>query len=408
MDARVVTREALQPFLESLTRHGYQIVGPRIRDGAIGLGLITTDRDLPVGWTDEQGPARYRLRERGDAAVFGYTVGPHSWKRWLSPPAATIWRVRRDDGGFAIEPPREPPPRQAFLGVRACELHALAILDRILLEGSYFDPGYRARRGAVLIVAVNCARAGGTCFCASMGTGPRATGGFDLVLTELLDHGRHEFFVEIGTQRGADVLDGVPSRDATPEDRAQADRESAAAAGHMGRDLPTDGLRDALVRNLDHPRWDEVAARCLSCTNCTMVCPTCFCSTTEDATDLSGLQAERRKRWDSCFNREFSYIAGGVLRASPRARYRQWLTHKLAHWVDQFGTFGCVGCGRCITWCPAGIDITEEARAIRETEHAHRPPAVEGGPVRGESARDTPGGTSGTLLDELGGTNEDD
>jgi Fe-S oxidoreductase len=97
-----------------------------------------------------------------------------------------------------------------------------------------------------------------------------------------------------------------------------------------------------------------------------MVCPTCFCTTVEDVSDVTGDHAERWRRWDSCFTLGFSYIHGGSIRNSGKARYRQWMTHKLASWIDQFGTSGCVGCGRCITWCPVGIDITEEARAIRD------------------------------------------
>ena len=132
--------------------------------------------------------------------------------------------------------------------------------------------------------------------------------------------------------------------------------------------LRYDGIRDLLYDNLEHPRWSDTAGRCLSCGNCTMVCPTCFCSTVEDVTDVSGTQAERVRHWDSCFTSEHSYIHGGATRVTTKARYRQWLTHKLASWIDQFGTSGCVGCGRCITWCPVGIDITEEVRVIRDGE----------------------------------------
>jgi ferredoxin len=364
MTPRVLTREALPELIESLTRHGYQVVGPTIRDGAIGLDEIAGLEDLPAGWSDEQGPARYRLRRRSDGLLFAHTVGPHSWKQYLFPPAARIWRIRREDGRFAVEAEAETPPKRAFLGVRACELHAIAIQDRIFLDGPYADPAYRARRERALLIAVNCREAGGTCFCASMGTGPRATKGFDLALTELLDADRHEFLVEAASDRAETIMEGVPSREATPGDLDEAARITEAAGARMGRALDTDGLHDALLDQLEHPRWDDVAARCLACTNCTMVCPTCFCHTVEDTTDLAGA-AERHRRWDSCFSQEFSYIHGGFVRATIRARYRQWLVHKLATWVDQFGAFGCVGCGRCITWCPAGIDLTEEARAIR-------------------------------------------
>jgi len=145
------------------------------------------------------------------------------------------------------------------------------------------------------------------------------------------------------------------------------------AVRHMGRRLDTDGLRDLLYANADNPQWDDVASRCLSCTNCTMVCPTCFCTNVEDVADLTGNEAERHRVWDSCFNADFSYIHGGTVRTSGRSRYRQWMTHKLAAWHDQFGSSGCVGCGRCVTWCPAAIDITAEAAAMRGAPGSHLP-----------------------------------
>jgi len=222
-------------------------------------------------------------------------------------------------------------------------------------------------------VAVNCGEAGGTCFCVSTGSGPRARSGFDLALTELLRNGRHQFLVETGTERGAEVLAAVPRQPAGPRDLAHAQETVAAAAAHMGRALDVRGLREFFYANYEHPRWDEVAARCLACANCTMACPTCFCWTAEDVTDLGGQTAARWRKWDSCFTLDFTHIAGGSVRSSAKSRYRQWLTHKLATWQDQFGILGCVGCGRCITWCPVGIDLTEEVRLLRQGEAGRAP-----------------------------------
>jgi ferredoxin len=164
------------------------------------------------------------------------------------------------------------------------------------------------------------------------------------------------------------VLTEIPHSQAGTEDIAQAAAVVARTAASMGRTMEAGGVKDLLLRNLQHPRWEDVAERCLTCGNCTMVCPTCFCTAMEDASDVSGQTASRSRRWDSCFTTDFSYIHGGSVRTSAKSRYRQWMTHKLATWFDQFGTSGCVGCGRCITWCPVGIDITEEVRAIRDSE----------------------------------------
>jgi ferredoxin len=254
--------------------------------------------------------------------------------------------------------------------VRACELHAIAIQDKVFLQGLFADPAYRSRRADNFVVAVNCTQAGGTCFCDSMGTGPKAVTGYDLSLTEVVRDSQHFLLAQCGTKAGAEVLSEIPTEVASEEEIAAANALVDETARHMGRSLQTNGLKELLYRNTENQRWDAVAGRCLSCANCTTVCPTCFCSTVEDLTDLSGQQAERVRKWDSCFTTDFSYLHGGSVRATPRAKFRQWMMHKLAYWIDQFGTSGCVGCGRCITWCPVGIDLTEEARAIRESENA--------------------------------------
>jgi ferredoxin len=370
----IVARDDLQSLLDAIAASGYRILGPTVRDGAIVYDEVSDVSDLPVGWTDEQDGGVYRLKRRDDDAVFGYAVGPQSWKRHLHPPTVRLWSARRDGRGFRAEPEPRDAPRVAFLGARSCEIHAIAVQDRVLMGGPFVDPVYRARRESVFVVAVNCGTAGGTCFCVSMNAGPRASSGFDLALTEIIDGGGHRFLVETGTEAGAAVLARVPHRAAGGDDARMAEAVVANTAASMGRSMDATDVKDVLYRNYDNARWDDVASRCLTCGNCTMVCPTCFCTTVEDVTDVTGDHAERWRRWDSCFTADFSYMHGGSVRTSPLSRYRQWMTHKLATWIDQFGTSGCVGCGRCITWCPVGIDITEEVRAIRASEAG--PPVV--------------------------------
>jgi sulfhydrogenase subunit beta (sulfur reductase) len=362
----------LQWIIAKLDSHGYRVIGPTVRDGAIVYDTIAHLDNLPVGWTDRQDAGQYRLEQRADAALFGYAVGPHSWKRFLHPPVERLWQARREGDGFAIIEDEAAAEPLAFIGVRACELRAIAIQDRVFLLGQYLDKSYKIRRDQAFIVAVNCGQAGGTCFCASMDAGPKVDAGFDISLTELVGKDRHLFVMEVGTAAGADMVKGLPSRPATEEEIDAAEQVVARTKAQMGRRLDTSGLKELLQANPDHPRWEEVAERCLTCGNCTNVCPTCFCTTVDDTTDLSGATAERVRRWDSCFTLDFSYIHGGNVRSSARSRYRQWMTHKLAHWIDQFGSSGCVGCGRCISWCPVGIDITEEAAAIRATADRQR------------------------------------
>jgi sulfhydrogenase subunit beta (sulfur reductase) len=370
-DRAVIAPQGLDGLVETLRRRGYRVLGPVVRDGAIVYDDLASAEELPIGWTDRQEAGTYRLERRGDEARFGYAVGPHSWKRFLFPPRVRLWRahVNGDSSPEITEEPLDTTPL-AFIGVRACELHAIEIQDRVFTGGRYVDDDYAARRDGAFLVAVNCFEPGGTCFCTSMGTGPKAESGYDLSLSELLDS-EHRFLVEAGSERGAEVLAELAGRPAAGADLDEAEASVAAAAGRMGRTMDTFDIRDLLARNLEHPRWEDVARRCLTCGNCTLVCPTCFCSAVEDEVDLSGEQAERHRVWDSCFSVDYSYIHGGSIRPSGVSRYRQWMTHKLGTWFDQFGSSGCVGCGRCITWCPVGIDITEEVAAIRATEKEH-------------------------------------
>jgi sulfhydrogenase subunit beta (sulfur reductase) len=376
--AAVIDRNGLQALIDQLAAEGYRVIGPLRRDDAIVYDEITGIADLPEGWTDRQDGGRYRLERRSDDALFGYNVGPHSWKQFLHPPREVLWNAAVVNGEMSFAVPDEALPKFAFVGVRACEIAAIEIQDKVFRGGPYLDTSYEKRRNRNFIVAVNCGQAGNTCFCASMHTGPRAEGGFDLALTELVTNNSHEFLAETGSRRGAEVLSKVSHRPAKKEHFVRAKKATDSAASQMGRKLETDGLKELLQANPNHPRWDNVAERCLTCGNCTMVCPTCFCTTVEDHCDLEGNSASHIRKWDSCFTMDFSYIHGGSVRNSAKSRYRQWMTHKLASWFDQFGTLGCVGCGRCITWCPVGIDITEEANAIRasvsETEHGNERP----------------------------------
>ena len=361
---RLIGAEGLEGLYQALVAEGYRVIGPAVQDGAIVLRELSSAAELPFGWGVQLEPGGYKLRRRSDEAAFGHSAGPQSWKRFLHPPRERLWSAARTPDGFELSDEADDgePLSYAFLGVRPCDLRAIAIQDRVLAQ-----PGsrYAARRARLLIVAVNCTEPGETCFCASMGTGPGADAGYDLALTEMVDEAGHRFLVEIGSPRGADVLERVPSEPAGEATVRGARSAVEAAAGRMGRQMETSDLRELMADSHQAARWDDVAARCLTCGNCTMACPTCFCTAIEDTTDLTGDHAERWERWDSCFDLDFSYLHGGGVRRSAKSRYRQWLTHKLGTWHDQFGSSGCVGCGRCIVWCPAGIDLTEEVKALR-------------------------------------------
>jgi len=353
-------RMALQSLLDAVAARGYQCIGPSLQDHTIQYQAINNVHQLPQGLRDQQGPGHYRVTQTEDARYFAWANGPQGLKPYVFASEEVLWRsVRNDDGSLGFEQPRAPNHKLAVIGVRACDIAALYIQDKHFLQDRYKDPYYASRRQHLVIIAVNCTHPADTCFCASTGDGPHAAYGYDIALTELADG----FLIEARSQFGTEVLQQLPVETATADQIDDA-QTALAAAAQQQRQLPSHDLQQALFANLDHAQWDDIARRCLSCGNCTSVCPTCFCHSETDHASLDGKHNEHRRQWDSCFTAGHSYIHGITIRADTKQRYRQWLTHKLGSWHDQYGRSGCVGCGRCISWCPVGIDLTREASVI--------------------------------------------
>lgn len=367
-------REALDELIRVLRELGYTVLGPVVVNQAISLQPIQTAAQLPRGLRDEQDGGHYRLIAGDPALTFEYVVGPDGPKRYLFPPQLELFSFHVEDENFALDEGCPQAPQLAMLGIRPCELAAIRVQDRVfgLARPGTFrcesEAWYSQARQQALLVAVDCTHPSGTCFCASWGTGPMATEGFDLALTEL----RNGFILKVGSERGAAVASRLPLRDPTEAELQLAELLLQRAREQMGRHLETEGVKELLDAKLEHPEWDEVARRCLSCGNCTMVCPTCFCSTVSDVTTLGGKTVTRVRQWESCYTLQFTYTTTGPERNTIRGRYRHWLRHKVGTWWDQFGMSGCVGCGRCITWCPVGIDLTEEIDRLRNESHVPR------------------------------------
>lgn len=360
----ILARSDFPALLEALRAQGYRVHGPTVRDGTIMWGEVTQIEDLPIGWQDHQQPGQYRLEKTNSGRYFNVVHGPESVKRHTFVAREPLLVIERNKKGFSSQPTLPQTEKTALLGVRSCDLAGLAVQDRIFLQDQYPDPYYQARRENLFLIAVNCTRALETCFCASMGTGPQVRSGFDLALTE----SDQDFVITVGSPAGLEVFTALPLSPVT-HDRQQKDQDRIdACAESQTRMIDTSRLPQALYDTHDHQRWYEVATRCLACTNCTMVCPTCFCHSVEEQPDLTKQHSEHVRVWDSCFTSDHGYIHGKNMRPTIKDRYRMWLTHKVASWIDQFGMSGCVGCGRCITWCPVGIDLTEELNVLLRQE----------------------------------------
>lgn len=354
----------LQDLLGALYNAGYSCVGPQVRDGAIVYDLLADVNQLPWGIRDHQTPGGYELEQLNEQKAFAFANGPQAIKPLLFKPQETVWKVTRNADGQLIFQPHQSDERPiAIIGARACDIAAMKIQDKVFIESAHPDPHYTKRRQQLFIIAVNCSYSSNNCFCVSAGTGPEVQHSFDILLTEIDDG----FKVESGSERGQTIIDTLALAEAKTNQCKKADQQVKEAAAMQTKRIPLNnqlGLRDLLFSNLNHPRWEDVAERCLSCGNCTSVCPTCFCHSETEKPALDGSSSEHQREWDSCFTAGHSYLSGAVIRDDTRKRYRQWLTHKVGSWFDQFDTSGCVGCGRCITWCPVGIDITEELAAI--------------------------------------------
>ena len=362
-----LTRNDFPRLVAALISQGYRVLGPGVQDETLLWKEIVDVHELPIGWRDHQQPGQYRLEHTDSGKYFDIVHGPESLKRETFAPRETLLVIERTKKSFSAHPTLPEPPRTAMLGVRACDLAGLAIQDQIFLKDLYKDPYYQARRERLFLIAVNCTRSLETCFCASMGTGPKAQSGYDLVLTES-DEG---FLIAAGSAAGHELMETLPLAGVS-EERMKHDEDRIAACGaSQTRRIDPTQLPQALYHAHDHPRWDEVATRCLACTNCTMVCPTCFCHAVEEKPDLTQERSEHMRVWDSCFTADHGYIHGKNFRPTIKDRYRMWLTHKMASWIDQFGMSGCVGCGRCITWCPVGIDLTEELKVLCDSNESH-------------------------------------
>lgn len=362
--AGFLQRSRFQQLLDVLAAQGFKCVGPRVQDQVILYDEIGTVDDLPLGMEVEQAPGRFTLRPENHKRHFSWANTAQAIKPLSFASHEVLWHCEKDEQGrlsFRQHTPAQEPI--AIIGARACDLAALKLQQQHFLSPYAEDPWFKQRVGNLFIVAVHCSHAADTCFCAHTGDGPRADDEFDIALHEL-DEG---FIVETGSYSGEQVVKQLDLLDVQQSQQDQADAQLQHCADSQSRRLP-DHVKDRLLQQLENPHWEKIGERCLSCGNCTAVCPTCFCHQQHDELSIADHSASHYREWSSCFTHNHGYISGYSFRPTRTRRYRQWLTHKFANWYDQYGRSGCVGCGRCITWCPVGIDVTEELAALCENE----------------------------------------
>lgn len=336
----LVSKKTFFSWLDSL-RGRFSLIGPVKADGLTEFRQINSSDELNMGY--------------------------HS--TMLSPGKAYLYRPREELFSFSFgnsieirEAPADAEQR-ILVGVHSCDTNAILYLDRVFL-GQFRDPIYEARRNNTMIISLNCERVTGNCFCPSVGAGPflKSVNGYDMLLTDFGD----DYLVELKSERARGLFNVDDIKKSGAEEFKVKEEKERAALQKFTKTINMDGLDSVLRKGSEHPVWRTTAEElCLSCTNCVMVCPTCFCYDVVDEIAVDKKTVRRYRQWDACQDAKFAEVHGGNFRARRSARLRQFVTHKLGQ-TFQFGVFGTVGCGRCITWCPTGIDLTEMAKEVQK------------------------------------------
>ncbi|HFE39319.1 MAG TPA: sulfite reductase subunit A, partial [Gammaproteobacteria bacterium] len=345
---------------------GYLLLGPQLQRGAIVYDHFTSVKQLVQGIIDTQNPGEYSTKSTDNQRFFSWASAAQSLKPLCFSPRETLWKSKKTaQAELTFQEQKPITEAMAIIGAKACDLAGLALQDQHFLQQEYIDPYYEQRRNALFIVAVDCSHPATTCFCASTGDGPAVSINFDIRLSELDDG----FIVTAGSQPGQLIVDTLQLSDASSIQLSEQARQLQSAVAQQTRSLPDKDVKNTLKKRQANPHWKNIGEQCLACGNCTATCPSCFCHSEHDESPLGADQVSHVRQWDSCFNQDHSYIHGIVIRAESKDRYRQWMTHKFSSWIEQYGRSGCTGCGRCITWCPVGIDVTKELAILCASEN---------------------------------------
>ncbi len=313
---------------------------------------------------EDKGQFVFRRLERWSEARLDYPRTALPPKKYFLPPRETLFRYQENRG---YVPYLEGFDRRIVLfGVHACDIYALNILDEVF-AGAYPDPYYQARRKNIAIIGIDCTP-DEHCFCRSM-RADYVDRGFDLFLTDIGD----SYHTLVGTARGDDMVLAASTlfEPITRADTEEYKRRSSAKRAAFKLEVEIRDLSEIFEMEYESGIWKELGDRCLACGNCSMVCPTCYCYDVADTVCLGGRDGTRDRTWDSCLFSSHALVAGGEnFRKTRAARIKFRYYHKQRGFVAEYGRHSCVGCGRCITTCPVGIDVSKVINQLRGVAHA--------------------------------------
>ena len=284
-----------------------------------------------------------------------------SGKDCFFPQSETLYNCKNEDGKISIDPAKLTDAPFVVFGMRSCDVQGLKVLDRVFLNDPV-DSFYAARREHGTVVAIACHEPEETCFCKVFGI-DAANPAADVAAWFVGE----DFYWKALTQKGEALTESVKEL-LTDADEAAVEEEKKQIQAVIEK-LPYSHLDlsrftpERTMELFDSPLWEEMYQPCLACGTCTFVCPTCQCYDIKDFNTGSGVQ--RYRCWDSCMYSDFTMMAHGNMRTSQMQRFRQRFMHKLVYYpANNDGMFSCVGCGRCVSKCPASLNIVKVIKKL--------------------------------------------
>ncbi len=362
MYSAFLSRNNFQSLIDYLVEQDYSVIAPTIKQDAIHYQPIHHIDEMVCSYHEQSSAGSYQLVKDQSGKYFNWSNGVSCLKPWFFKPHETLWQLNLNKTPPQYQAIIPKEQKKAFIGVRACDLAALQLQDQHFLQDKYLHQQYHANRQQSIFIAVHCAAPSTNCFCTSTEDGPECSQGFDIVMTEL----ESGFILQGENTFSQKLIDHLPVETVSKQSWQEQDDILKRAKQKIQRAFNPEKVAKKLQQRLHDNIWQDIAEKCLACGNCTLVCPSCFCSKQGDEMPLAGNKVEHIQYWDSCFSEQHSYLGGIVIHQNIADRYKQWINHKLNWWFEQYGRSGCVGCGRCISWCPTGIDFFQQARALTE------------------------------------------
>lgn len=339
MEAKIINKREIASLLDRLIK-GYEVFAPVNKGDRICFERINSGSEAFLDYQNSRIPPKGLLLPQWEV-LFSYHTTP---------------------GAVEIEEPPPPERQRLVFGIRPCDARSFTLLDKVF-DGECPDPYYVNRRQGTVVVSLGCPKPRATCFCTSVNGGPFSTGGSDLLLVDIGD----EYVIQVISDEGARLLEGSGLKDAGENKLVLVAGAVRVAEASLEAGVATKGLKEKLDHSFNDPIWQQLTEKCLGCGVCTYLCPTCHCFDIVD--EGAGSDGDRIRLWDSCQFPLFTLQASGVNpRPTVRERYRQRIMHKFSHFIDNYGEFGCVGCGRCVTECPVNLDIRQVLNAISQLE----------------------------------------